>query len=37
MSGKSLLYTAAVSLAVVVAFNHIQANGAPGLKPRVGN
>jgi hypothetical protein len=35
MSGKSLLYTAAVSLAVVVAFNHVQANG--GLKPRVGN
>jgi hypothetical protein len=36
MSGKSLLYTAAVSLAVVVAFNHVQANGA-SLKPRVGN
>jgi hypothetical protein len=37
MSGKSLLYTAAVSLAVVVAFNHLQANGASALKPRIGN
>jgi hypothetical protein len=35
MSGKSLLYTAAVSLAVVVAFNHVQAGGS--LKPRLGN
>lgn len=33
MSGKSLLYTAAVSLAVVVAFNHLQAGGG---KPRLG-
>jgi len=31
MSGKSLLYTAAVSLAVVVAFNHVQAGGKPRL------
>ena len=37
MSGKSLLYTAAVSLAVVVAYNHVQANGAGSLKPRIGN
>jgi hypothetical protein len=36
MSGKSLLYTAVVSLAVVVAFNHLQANGG-SLKPRIGN
>jgi hypothetical protein len=35
MSGKSLLYTAAVSLAVVVAFNHVQSGGS--LKPRIGN
>ena len=27
MSSKSLLYTAAVSLAVVVAYNHVQAGG----------
>lgn len=32
MSGKSLLYTAAVSLAVVVAFNHYQANGGPKIR-----
>ena len=32
MSGKSLLYTAAVSLAVVVAYNHMQASG---IKPRL--
>jgi len=32
---KTLLQTAAVSLAVVVAFNHVQAGGS--LKPRIGN
>jgi hypothetical protein len=37
MSGKSLLYTAAVSLAVVVAYERVKAGGAGGLKPRIGN
>jgi hypothetical protein len=32
-SFKTLFQTAAVSLAVVVAFNHLQANGG---KPRLG-
>lgn len=30
-SPKSLFWTAAVSLAVVVAFNHVQAGGGPRL------
>jgi hypothetical protein len=32
MSGKSLLYTAGVALAVVVAFEKYSAAGKPGLK-----
>lgn len=32
MSGKSLLYTAAVSLAVIVAYEKYSAAGKPGVK-----
>lgn len=35
MSPKSVLYVAAISLAVVLAHQHVAAGG--GLKPRVGN
>jgi hypothetical protein len=36
---KSVLTTAAIALAVVVAYNHVQANGVPkpGGGARVGN
>jgi hypothetical protein len=32
MSPKSLLYTAAVSLAVVVAYQHLQNGGGPKIR-----
>jgi len=35
MSAKSVLTTAAIALAVVLAHQHVAAGG--GLKPRVGN
>jgi hypothetical protein len=37
MSGKYVLTSAAIALAVVLAHQHVSANGAGGLKPRVGN
>jgi hypothetical protein len=35
MSGKSVLYVAAISLAVVLAHQHVAAGGS--LKPKIGN
>jgi hypothetical protein len=34
VSGKTLLYTAAVSLAVVVAYEKVKTNGVPSVKVR---
>jgi len=34
MSGKALLYTAAVSLAVNIAYDRVKANGVPAIKTR---